>query len=157
VAIWHHLANQPLASSRGPRVLTSGARDLTAHLCPPITDARNAPLYKPRMPHIKHFFVYIMSNGPRSGSIYTGITGNLPRRVWQHKSKLCPGFTARYNLSRLVYYETFVYPDAAIAREKEIKGWRREKKIRLIEAMNPQWNDLAKDWPDLYKPESSRR
>jgi putative endonuclease len=100
----------------------------------------------------KKFFVYIMSNGPRSASLYTGITGNLPRRVWEHKNKLIPGFTSRYNLTRLIYHEAFAYPDAAIAREKEIKGWRREKKIRLIQSMNPQWEDLARNWQDLYKP-----
>jgi putative endonuclease len=70
----------------------------------------------------KQFFVYIMTNGPKSAVLYTGITGNLPRRVWQHKNKLIPGFTSRYNLTSLVYYERFFYPDAAIAREKEIKG-----------------------------------
>ena len=100
----------------------------------------------------KQFFVYIMSNGPRSASLYTGISGNLTHRVWQHKNKLIPGFTSRYNLTRLVYYEFFFYPDAAIHREKEIKGWRRSKKIKLIEEINPHWDDLAKDWPNLYKP-----
>ena len=100
----------------------------------------------------KQFFVYIMSNGPRSASLYTGITGNLTRRVWQHKSKFIPGFTARYNLTRLVYYEAFAYPDVAIAREKEIKGSRREKKIKLIQSMNPQWLDLGENWQDVYKP-----
>jgi putative endonuclease len=75
----------------------------------------------------KQFFVYIMTNGPKSAVLYTGITGNLTRRVWQHKNKLTPGFTSRYNLTRLVYYECFVYPDATINREKEIKGWRRSK------------------------------
>jgi putative endonuclease len=84
--------------------------------------------------------------------LYTGITGNLSRRVFQHKNKLVPGFTSRYNLTRLVYYECFVYPDAAIAREKEIKGWRRSKKIRLIESMNPHWYDLAESWTDVYNP-----
>jgi putative endonuclease len=74
--------------------------------------------------------------------------------VFQHKNKLVPGFTSRYNLTRLVYYEEFVYPDAAIAREKEIKPWRRSKKIRLIETMNPRWYDLAEKWTDIYKPES---
>lgn len=93
-----------------------------------------------------------MSNGPRSGSIYAGITGNLTQRVWQHKNKLVPGFTSRYNLTRFVYYEVFAYPDAALAREKEIKGWRREKKMRLIQSMNPQWHDLAERWQDQYKP-----
>ena len=101
----------------------------------------------------KHFFVYIMTNRPLSHILYTGITGNLPHRVFQHKNKLVPGFTSRYNLTRLAYYEEFVYPDPAIAREKEIKGWRRSKKIRLIEAMNQHWHDLAERWTDVYKPD----
>ncbi len=101
----------------------------------------------------KLFFIYIMTNEPKSAVLYTGITGNLPHRVWQHKNKLVPGFTRRYNLICLVYYERFLYPDAAINREKEIKGWRRSKKIKLIEAMNPRWEDLAKDWQNVYKPE----
>jgi len=101
----------------------------------------------------KQFFVYVMSNGPRSASLYTGITGNLTRRVWQHKNHLIHGFTSRYNLTRLIYYEAFAYPDAAIEREKEIKGWRREKKLRLIQSMNPRWDDLAKDWQGVYKPD----
>ena len=91
----------------------------------------------------RHFHVYIMTNRPRSHVLYTGVTGNLVRRVFQHKNKLVPGFTSRYNLTRLVYYESFVFPDAAIAREKEIKGWRRSKKICLIESMNPHWRDLS--------------
>jgi len=103
----------------------------------------------------KQFFVYIMTNGPKAAILYTGITGNLPRRVRQHKNKLIPGFTSRYNLTRLVYYEQFFYPDAAIDREKEIKGWRRSKKLKLIETMNPAWNDLASDWQNSYKPEVS--
>ena len=103
----------------------------------------------------KQFYVYVMTNGPKAAILYTGITGNLPRRVWQHKNKLIAGFTSRYNLTRLVYYEQFFYPDAAIDREKEIKGWRRSKKLKLIETMNPAWNDLASDWQNLYKPEVS--
>jgi putative endonuclease len=101
----------------------------------------------------KQFFVYIMTNGPKAAILYTGITGNLPHRVWQHKNRRTPGFTSRYNLTRLVYYERFFYPDAAISRENEIKGWRRSKKIALIKSMNPRWEDLAKDWGDVYKPE----
>ncbi len=104
----------------------------------------------------KAFRVYIMTNRPRSHVLYTGITGNLPHRVFQHKNKLVPGFTSRYNLTRLAYYERFVYPDAAIAREKEIKGWRRSKKIRLIESINPHWYDLAESWTDVYKPSGER-
>ena len=102
----------------------------------------------------KRFFVYIMTNGPKAAILYTGITGDLVRRVWQHKNKVIPGFTSRYNLTRLVYYECFVYPDAAITREKEIKAWRRGKKITLIESMNPRWEDLSQDWQNQYKPTS---
>ncbi len=101
----------------------------------------------------KQFHVYIMTNVQRSHVLYIGITGNLTRRVWEHKNKVAPGFTSRYNLNRLVYYELFYYPDAAISREKEIKGWRRSKKIKLIESMNPRWHDLAEQWQDIYKPE----
>jgi putative endonuclease len=100
----------------------------------------------------KHFYVYIMTNNSRSDVLYTGIIGDLPRRVFEHKKKLCPGFTTRYNLTRLVYSEMFCYPDAAIAREKEIKSWVRSKKIRFIESTNPHWHDLAAEWEDLYKP-----
>jgi putative endonuclease len=105
------------------------------------------------MPKNRRFFVYILTNRPRSHVLYTGVTGDLPHRIFQHKNKLIPGFTSRYNLTRLVFYEEFVYPDAAINREKEIKGWRRSKKIRLIETMNPHWRDLAERWMDVYKPE----
>ena len=105
------------------------------------------------MRRTKTFYVYIMTNRPRSPVLYTGITGNLLRRVLEHKDKLLPGFTSRYNLTRLVYYESFAYPDVAIDREKEIKGWRRSKKIRLIESINPHWYDLAERWADVYKPE----
>ena len=105
------------------------------------------------MRRAKQFHVYIMTNRQRSHVLYTGITGNLTRRVWEHKNKIVEGFTSRYNLTRLVYYECFFYPDVAIAREKEIKGWRRSKKIELIQSTNPRWDDLAKDWGDIYKPE----
>jgi putative endonuclease len=89
------------------------------------------------MGQTRRFYVYIMTNNPKSAVLYVGITGDLRRRVWQHKNKLVPGFTSCYNLTRLVYYEQFIYPDAAISREKEIKGWRRSKKIALIESVNP--------------------
>ena len=103
----------------------------------------------------KQFFVYIMTNRPRSHVLYAGIINDLVRRAWEHKNKVNEGFTSRYNLTRLVYFETFFYPDAAIAREKEIKGWRRSKKIKLIESTNPHWNDLAEGWQELYKPDSN--
>jgi putative endonuclease len=104
----------------------------------------------------QHFYVYIMTNHPRSGVLYTGVTSGLVRRVWEHKNKLTPGFTSRYNLTRLVYYECFFYPDAAISREKEIKGWLRSRKIKLIDTMNPRWDDLAESWQDMYKPDPKR-
>jgi len=105
----------------------------------------------------RRFFVYIVTNRPRSHVLYTGVTGNLVRRTFEHKNKVAPGFTSRYNLTRLVYYEMFVHPAGAIAREKEIKGWRRSKKVRLIEGMNPQWQDLAAEWGNEFKPSGETR
>lgn len=103
----------------------------------------------------KHFYVYIMTNRRRSHVLYTGVTGNLPRRVFEHKNKLVPGFTARYNLTRLVYYELFYFAGAAIQREKQIKGWSRSKKIALITSANPKWDDLAAGWYDRFKPDAA--
>ena len=95
--------------------------------------------------HQKHeYFVYIMIN--HSGTLYTGVTNNLERRVYEHKHKLTPGFTSRYKITRLVYFESGPDIDSAIQREKQIKGWLRKKKIDLIESENPNWKDLAKDW-----------
>ena len=95
------------------------------------------------------YFVYVMSN--ESKMLYVGVTNDLQKRVFQHKSKLIPGFTQKYNLYKLVYFEQFGDIRAAIAREKQIKGWLRSKKVTLIVAMNPQWKDLAegrfKSWP----------
>jgi putative endonuclease len=99
----------------------------------------------------KHFCVYIMTNNRRSHVLYTGITGDLPRRVFEHKNKVTPGFTSHCNLTRLVHSEMFSHPGDAIKREKEIKGWVRSKKIKLIESANPHWHDLAADWQGLYK------
>ena len=93
---------------------------------------------------LRRFYVYILTS--RSGVLYIGITNNLERRMCEHKNKWVPGFTAKYNVDRLVHYETFTGPHHAIAREKQIKGWRREKKIRLIEETNPTWKDLSVDW-----------
>lgn len=90
------------------------------------------------------FYVYIMSN--RSKTLYTGITNNLLRRVWEHKHAVGSEFCIHYRLDRLVYFERFQYVDAAIAREKQIKGWRRVKKIALIVARNPTWSDLGAEW-----------
>jgi len=95
---------------------------------------------------VKTYFVYIMAS--KSRTLYTGVTNNLVRRVYEHKQKLIPGFTKKYNLTRLVYYETMPEVRAAITREKQIKGWRRAKKIALIESLNPHWQDLSANWLD---------
>jgi putative endonuclease len=100
------------------------------------------------MEFMKTYYVYILAS--KSGTLYTGITSNLFRRVSEHKDHILPGFTSKYNVNRLLYYETFGTPDQAIKREKQIKGWRREKKIKLIDSTNPQWNDLAESWYDSY-------
>jgi putative endonuclease len=80
--------------------------------------------------------------------LYIGVTGDLERRVSEHKQKLLPGYTARYNLKRLVYYEVFAYVVDAIAREKQLKHWLRARKVALVESENPKWADLAADWYD---------
>jgi putative endonuclease len=90
---------------------------------------------------MKDYFVYIMTN--KSKTLYTGVTNNLVRRVYEHKNKLIEGFTKKNNINKLVYFELFDNPDDAIKREKQIKGWLRKKKIDLIESMNPEWKDLS--------------
>ena len=88
-----------------------------------------------------NYFVYLITNW-NNKVIYIGITNNLQRRVFEHKNKLVEGFTSRYNLNKLVYYEITTDVNSAIAREKEIKKWRREKKNKLVESLNPEWKDL---------------
>jgi putative endonuclease len=89
----------------------------------------------------KIFHVYILAS--QSGVLYTGVTGNLERRIRQHRGKENRGFTGKYNVKKLVWFEAHGNARSAIAREKEIKGWLRAKKIALIEAGNPQWEDLS--------------
>jgi putative endonuclease len=93
---------------------------------------------------MKTYYVYIM-NSP-TGTLYTGMTSNLMRRVYEHKRKLRAGFTKKYNVTRLAYYEETSDVQTALAREKEIKKWRRSKKIALIKTMNPKWQDLSEEW-----------
>ena len=78
--------------------------------------------------------------------MYIGVTGNLPRRLYEHRNGLVEGFTKKYNVHKLVYYENTGDVYSAISREKQLKKWRREKKNQLIEMMNPQWRDLSEDW-----------
>ncbi|MBI2092855.1 MAG: GIY-YIG nuclease family protein [Deltaproteobacteria bacterium] len=89
----------------------------------------------------KQFYVYIMANH-RNTVIYTGVTGDLMKRVYEHKEKLVKGFTARYNVNKLVHFEIFSDPPSAISREKQIKAGSRQDKIKLIEKINSGWKDL---------------
>jgi putative endonuclease len=93
---------------------------------------------------MRAYYVYIMAS--RSRVLYTGVTNDLARRVDEPKRSLTPGFTSRYRVTRLVYFEEFTDVRDAIAREKQLKGWVRARKIRLIEERNPTWEDLADRW-----------
>lgn len=90
------------------------------------------------------YYVYVLASD--TGTLYVGVTNDLERRVNEHKLGLVKGFTKKYRVSRLLYYEEFSNIYEAVEREKEIKRWRREKKIALFEESNPGWIDLAKDW-----------
>lgn len=91
------------------------------------------------------YYVYILANASGS-SLYVGVTNNLERRLYEHRNGLIPGFTERYNVHRLVYYETTGDVESAILREKQLKDWRRSKKDALIDSMNPERHDLSADW-----------
>src|SRR5689334_9579830 len=90
------------------------------------------------------FYVYILAS--MAGTLYIGFTNDLQRRVYEHQHKLIPSFTGKYNVTRLVYFEETLGVQAAIAREKQIKGWIRAKKVALIESTNPAWVDLSAEW-----------
>jgi putative endonuclease len=89
-------------------------------------------------------FVYVLAS--KSRVLYVGMTADLRTRMWQRRTGVFPGFTRRYGVDRLVYYEATDNPAAAISREKQIKGWARVKKVAMIDTMNPEWNDLAERW-----------
>jgi len=95
-------------------------------------------------PHEYNFYVYILPS--RSRQTYIGVTNSLRTRVIKHREKVPGSYTARYNITRLVYFERFQYVNNAIARETELKDWNRARKVELIESMNPTWEDLAADW-----------
>ncbi len=94
---------------------------------------------------MKSYYVYILTNYFRN-VMYVGVTNDLPRRLSEHKQKLVEGFSAKYNTDMLVYYESFGEASEAIAREKQIKSYRREKKNELVESTNPHWADLSLEW-----------
>jgi putative endonuclease len=91
------------------------------------------------------YYIYILAS-QKNGTLYIGVTNNIERRVLEHKEKINEGFSSRYNISRLVYFETFQYINDAILREKRLKKWNRQWKINLIEEENKEWNDLSEDW-----------
>jgi putative endonuclease len=93
---------------------------------------------------VKQFYVYILAS-KRNGTLYVGVTSDLTKRVWEHKSKLVKGFTEQYGVDKLVYYEVHSDAENAILREKQIKKWNRSWKLRLIEEKNPDWKDLFDD------------
>lgn len=93
---------------------------------------------------MKNYYVYILTS-QRNTTLYIGITSELAKRVWEHKSKIVKGFTEKYNVTRLVYYECYDDPEEAILREKRLKKWKRAWKNELIEKMNPEWRDLYED------------
>jgi putative endonuclease len=92
----------------------------------------------------KDYYIYIMTN-KRNTVLYAGVTSDLKRRVYEHKEKSMDSFTKRYNISKLVYYELFTDPENAILREKQLKGGSRQKKIDLVNRLNPEWKDLYGD------------
>ena len=102
----------------------------------------------------KRYCTYIMAS--RSHTLYIGITGDLVKRIYEHKWRERDGFTARYNCDRLVWFEVHDDANFAIAREKQLKGWRREKKLTLIEKANPAWNDLSREWYDVEPADYNR-
>ncbi len=92
----------------------------------------------------KEFYVYIMAS--KSGTLYVGVTGDLQKRVYEHKHNLIVGFTSKYSCHKLVYFEITEDVESAIIREKQLKSWRRSKKEWLIKEMNPSWKDLSLEW-----------
>ena len=94
---------------------------------------------------MKSYWVYILSN-QNNNVLYIGITSELEQRVYQHKNKLIKGFTEKYNVNKLIYFEESIDPESAILREKQLKGWTRKKKEILINKMNPEWRDLSLDF-----------
>jgi putative endonuclease len=103
---------------------------------------------------MKSFYVYILTNKPE-GVLYVGVTSDLQKRIQEHKTKVMGGFTARYNVDQLVYFETTTDVNIAIAREKQLKNWHRQWKINLIQENNFEWKDLSKElFYDPYDPET---
>lgn len=93
---------------------------------------------------MKIYFVYIIASN-KNGTLYIGVSNNLSKRVWEHKNSVVPGFTSKYNVNKLIYYESYTQIESAINREKVLKKWNRQWKINLIEKENPKWLDLSEN------------
>ena len=128
-----------LLSACAKRMRVSKSRNPSASLPSPANDAQSGILASVAVYH-----VYILASP--SAVLYTGVTNHLERRVSEHGQKLLSSFSKRYNVTRLVYFEAFGNVRAAIAREKQLKRWRRDKKVALIEKTNPKWRDLGEDF-----------
>lgn len=100
---------------------------------------------------MKDFFVYFLTN-KNNNVLYIGVTSSLEKRIWEHKNKMTEGFTEKYNVNKLVYFEAFMDSENAIQREKQLKNWSRFKKDVLVNKVNPEWKDLSLDW---YKRDPS--
>ncbi|GGD11872.1 GIY-YIG nuclease family protein [Hyunsoonleella pacifica] len=100
--------------------------------------------------NIHQYYLYILSN-KKNGTLYIGVTNDLERRMFEHKNKLVEGFTSKYGLDKLMYFESYQYVNDAIKREKNMKKWKRQWKINLIEEENPNWDDLSADWTYLIE------
>lgn len=124
--------SQPAKSVRYPDSLT---------LSPSANPLRGNPAYNRYVSNELQYYVYILFS-KRNGTLYVGVTSDIVRRVWEHKSKRCAGFTQKYNVDKLGYYEIFNDINAAIEREKQLKSVKRIKKLELIEINNPEWIDL---------------
>jgi putative endonuclease len=109
-----------------------------------LSEAKDLGIIEPQRAFVSDFCVYILAN--QSRMLYVGVTNDLERRMSEHKQKLLPGYASRYNIRRLVYHEWTDDPESAITREKQIKGWRRARKVALIESANSEWRDLSEDW-----------
>ena len=94
---------------------------------------------------MRQYYVYIIAS-KRNGTLYTGVTNNLERRMYEHKNKMIDGFSKKYGVDKLVYFETTGDVNSAIEREKQIKKWNRKWKLRVIEGSNPEWQDLSDGW-----------
>ena len=148
----HYYAFECIRQDRGTQVIPSGARDRPTRR--PHTKLRlrgyarvcgeQPPTFELGLLSCHSMFVYILSS--KSRVLYVGVTADLFRRMWEHRTGAFPGFTRRYGVKRLVYYEWTDNPAGAISREKRIKGWARVKKVAMIESINPEWNDLAEPW-----------